>query len=75
MFSSGAKIALKNWDTLPRRKKKLVLDLSIRTNMYDSASGGTPIIVQSDEGILEWDSTEQKLYARRHADGMMLLFR
>ena len=75
VFNPGAKIELKNWDVLPRGKKMLVLDLSIRTNMYDSAYGGTPVLVPSDEGVLSWDDEEQKLYARRHADGMMLIFR
>ena len=73
-FGSGAKIVLKNWETLPRGKKTLVLDLSVRKGM--SGSIGTPTIIQSpDEGVLYWDSTEHQLYARRHSDGMMLIFK
>ena len=67
-------IVLKNWETLPRGKKTLVLDLSVRKGM--SGSIGTPTIIQSpDEGVLYWDSTEHQLYARRHSDGMMLIFK
>ena len=70
-FGSGAKLELKNWESLPKGKRVAVLDLSGL-----AAVAGTPTLVQSpDEGVLYWDSTEHQLYARRHSDGMMLIFK
>ena len=68
-FGSGSKVAVKNWDALPRGRKTLVLDLSL-ANVKN-----TPAVEQSEDGVLWWDNTEKKLYARRHADGVFLIFR
>ena len=34
---------------------------------------GTPTIVQSSEGVLTWEGN--KLYARRHSEGLFMIFR
>ena len=74
-FASGAKILVKDWTRLPRGKRTLVLDLSgTRFTTQDNAT-----FAQSDEGILSWgtgsEEEEKKLYARRYADGMFLIFK
>ena len=74
-FNSGAKIAVKNWEALPRGKRTLVLDLSETT----FTTKGKATFVESDEGLLSWgtgsDAEEKRLYARRNSAGMMLIFK
>ena len=70
-FGTGAKIAIKNWDSIPRGRRTLVLDMS-GADAPISVSG-TPTIVPSSEGTLVWEGN--RLYARRHSDGMFLIFK
>ena len=74
-FVSGAKIAVKNWEALPRGKRTLVLDLSETT----CTTKGNATFEESDEGLLSWgtgsDAEEARLYARRNSAGMMLIFK
>ena len=73
-FNSGSKIAMKDWSRLPRGKRTLVLDLS-EVGTFTTRDNAT--LVESDEGVIVWgtDSDANKLYARRNADGMMMIFR
>ena len=68
-FESGAKVSVKNLDTLPRGRKTIVLDLS------NTTVTGTPALEDWEDGVLSWNAEETILYARRHADGMFLIFR
>ena len=69
-FRSGSKIAIKNWDALPRGQRVVALSMTPGVNVK-----GTPDIVPSDEGTLVWDADDKILYARRHADGFFMMFR
>ena len=66
---TGADMKIKDWSGLPRGRKVVALDLS------GVSLTGTPTVVPSDDGIIEWKQEDQKLYARRHSDGLMLIFR
>ena len=72
-IGNDAKVVIQDWSKLPKGKKIVALDLS-EVGTLNHKSGG-PVLEQSNEGILEWNDTEKKLYARRHSDGMMLIFR
>jgi hypothetical protein len=70
-FAPGVKVAIKDWSKLPKGRRVVALNLSETT----LSGKDTLTIVESDEGTVQWDADEQMLYARRHADGMFLIFR
>ncbi len=59
-FGSGSKIAMEDWSSLPRGERVCVLDLSEMTTV-----SGTPTVETYEDGVLDWDATEHKLYAQR----------
>lgn len=71
-FGTESKIALKDWNSLPRGKRIPILDLSDT----DVTGVSRPTVIQSpEEGVLVWDTADKILYARRYSDGMFLIFR
>lgn len=72
-INNDAKVAIQDWSKLPKGKKIVALDLS-EVSTLNRKSGG-PTLMPSDEGVLEWDDTEKKLYARRHTDGFFMIFK
>ena len=69
-FASGATVAFKGWDELPKGRRVEVLDLSAVPTV-----SGTPTLESCEDGVLQWDGVEKKLYARRQADGFFLIFK
>lgn len=90
-FNTGSKVAVKNWKLVPRGRWQTVLDLSntvVNKNVTGSGNASDVCVpefeyIDGAEGELDlkWDynpddaTKPYKLKARRHSEGMFLIFK
>ena len=66
-FGTDVTIGVDSLDALPKGWTGVILDCS------ETTVSGTPTVIQPEGGYIRWDAEEQKLYAHRYADGLILI--